>query len=68
LREWIQLGRVLGNGGGGGGGLRGRAVDGDRLALSGLGARPGPIGCRGLKEGRGEKGLERSPPLLYHVW
>ena len=49
LREWIQLGRVLG---GGGGGWGGRAVDGDDLALSGLGARPGPAGSRVLEEGR----------------
>ena len=65
LREWIQLGRVLG---GGGGGWGGRAVDGDDLALSGLGARPGPAGSRVLEEGRDKKRLERLPPLAHHVW
>ena len=64
LREWIQLGRMFE---GEGGGWSGRAVDGDGQALSGLGVRPGPIGCRTLEEGRDEKRLERLPPLAYHV-
>ena len=55
LREWIQLGRVLGDGGGGRGG---RAVDGDKVSLSGVGVGPGPAGCRGVEEGRNEKRLE----------
>jgi hypothetical protein len=72
LRKWIQLGRVLGgtggNGGGGGSGWSGGPADGDRLSLSGLGVRPGPIGYRALEEGRDEKRLERLPPLAGHVW
>jgi hypothetical protein len=62
LREWIQLGRIAR---GGGGGADGRAVDGDGLALSGLGVRPAPVGCRALEEGRDEKRLERLPPLAH---
>lgn len=65
LREWIQLGQVLG---GGGGGWSRRAVDGDRLTLSGLGLGPGPIGCRDLEEGRDEKRLKRLPSLAHHFW
>lgn len=55
---------MLGNDGGGWG--RG-AVDGDKLALSGIGMRPGPVGSRALEERRNEKRLERLPPLAYHV-
>lgn len=60
---------MLGNDGGGGGGGGGRGgVDGDKLALSGIGMRPGSVGSRVLEEGRNEERLERLPPLANHVW